>query len=295
MKLLKALLFLSILTLTGCMKNDIDNCPYNVMLSFRYYGDESFDQFSKMIDGVTLYVFSNDGSLVTTENISRQSLLNNPGINLKLQPGNYHFTCWGNAFNETKFTGEDHLSTILLQHPNLISGMPIPTNDQLYFGSLDLELPKDDILAEEVVFSSAHIHLEIYTKGTGTSTQLPTIEIQNLDPQYDCIMNPTSCSKVTYCPRVSYDSEKNATAAKLQVLRFSDDNPIKIEIKDPLNGENSIASVNLKDFMAANNIHVNGIHEATVKILVEFNDLGINIIIPKWESEDIGPVGPGYN
>lgn len=294
MKLLKTLLILSVLLLTGCMKNDIDDCPYNVMLSFRYYGDESFDQFSKMIDGVTLYVFSNDGKLAAIENISRQSLLENPGINLKLKPGMYHFKCWGNAFSKTKITGEDYLSTIVLQHPNLISGLPISTNDQLYFGSLDLKLPKDDILAGEVIFSSAHIHLEVYTKGAGNSTQLPSIEVHNLNCQYDFSMNSTGL-QTTYYPDVSYDSEKAAAVAKLEVMRFSDDNPILIEVKDPLNGGNSIAIVSLKEFMAQNNIHVNGIHDVTVKILVEFNDLGIHITIPRWESEGIGPVGPGYN
>lgn len=294
MKLLKTLLFLSILLLTGCMKNDMDKCPYNLMLTFRYYGDESFDQFSKMIDGVTLYVFNNDGRLIDIENLSRQSLETQQGINLKLEPGKYRFVCWGNAFSETTFTGEDNLTTFSLQHPNLNCGLPIPTNDELYHGTLNVDLPKHDILAEEIIFSSAHIHLEIYTKGTGTSTQLPFFEVQNLYPQYDHTMCTTG-SCVTYHPVAGYDSEKKAAFAKLQVLRFDDDNPINIEIKDPRGSGNNIATINLKDFMAKNDIHVTGIHEVTVKVLAEFSDLDVNITIPKWETEDIGPEGPGYN
>ena len=294
MKLLKTLLFLSILLLTGCLKNDMDNCPYNLMLAFRYYGNESVDQFSKMINGVTLYVFNDNGRLVDIKNLSRSSLEAQQGINLKLEPGKYRFVCWGNAFAETTFSGESTLSTLLLQHPNQASGLAIPTNDELYYGDLNIDLPKHDIIAEDIVFSSAHIHLEIYTKGSGTSTRLPSMEIQNLHPQYDHTMTTTG-SQVTYYPKVKYDPEKKAAFAKLQVLRFADDNPVKIEIKDPDNSGNSIANVNLKEFMVKNNIHVNGIHEATIKVLVEFNDMDISITIPDWKQEDIKPEGPGYN
>lgn len=294
MKLLKTLMILSVLLTTGCIKDDMDKCPYNTMLTFRYCGDQTTDQFAQMIDGVTLYVFSNDGRLVTSQNLSQAELRTYQGVNLKLDPGKYHFVCWGNAFANTQMTSEGALNAAILQHPNLLTGNNISTNDHLYFGSYDLDLPKNDILSGVIDFASAHINLEIYTKGAGTPTQLPAIEVQNLYPQYDFAMTPVG-SQVTYNTAVGYDVPKAVAAAKLQVLRFANDNPILIDIKDPQGSGQSITVVNLKDFMANNNIRVDGIHEATVSILIEFGDLGVDVVIPDWGKEEIDPEGPGYN
>ena len=293
---MKTLLVVSVsaLLLAGCMKVDMDDCPYNAMLTFRYYGDETSDEFAKMIDGVTLFVFSKEGRLVTTECLTAAALRAYQGINLKLEPGQYRFVCWGNAFECTEFRSENDLPFALLQHPNLAGGIQIPTHDPLYFGSCDLDLPKNDIIMGEVCFAGAHINLEIYTKGAGSSAQVPTIEVQNLSSQYDFTMSVTD-RKITCYPEVKYDPEKKAAVARMKTLRFPDDNPVLIDIKSPQDCGQSITVVNLKAFMAANNIHVDGIHEATVRVLVEFTDMGVNITIPDWKNEEIDPEGPGYN
>lgn len=295
MKLLKTWLILSGLLLAGCMKNDMGDCPYNVMLSFRYNGDGPIDRFAEVVDAVTLYVFDSDSKFVCAKTLTESELRAYQGINLKLDPGKYRFVCWGNTFSNTAFVGEEQLQSARLYHPNLFAGREVQTNDPLYFGSEELVLPKDDIIAGEVLFASAHINMEIYTKGVeGMPAKLPPVEVQNLLAQYDFTM--TTCgSPMTYYPSVAFDAEKNASVSKLQVMRFADDNPITIDIKDPLDKDNSIARLDLKEFMADNNIHVDGIHEVTIQILVEFGPLDVHITIPDWESEDITPEAPGYN
>lgn len=272
-----------------------ESCPYNAILTFRYNNDQERDIFAEKIDNVTVFIFSTDGRFITSKVISKPELMENQSTSLDLISGDYHFVCWGNAGENTKFTNTADLLSARLQHPNMITRGNIPTNDHLYFGTCDLSIPDNDILSAEVCFSSAHINLEVYVKGTtGLPDVLPQVEVHNLKPQYDFTMSPLG-DETTYYPVSVYDEERHVAATRLQTLRFDDDNPIIIEIKDPQGSGNNIARVDLKEFMAKNKIHVTGIQEATVEILLEFEKLGVTVTVPNWESEEITPEGPDYN
>lgn len=296
MNLLKTLLIGAVVLFAGCgIAEDVDDCPYNAILTFRYDGDVSYDIFAEKIDRVALYVFSDDGALVSRMDFSQAQLRDYQGTTLKLNPGHYRIVCWGNAFDNTQIAPEAPRDAARVQHPDLFSGADIATNDHLYYAACDLHLPKNDIISREIAFVSAHINLEIYTRGTGGSAgRLPIYAVNGLCPQYDFDMR-TLGAPASYYPAVSFDTAKNAAAAKLQVFRFSDDNPVTIDIRDPQNPAETIYTVNLKEFMAQHDIHVDGVQEATVELLVEFGDLSVDIVIPDWGAEPVGPVGPGYN
>lgn len=296
MNLLKTLLIGAVALLAGCnIKEDVSDCPYNAILTFRYDGDVSYDIFAEKIDRVALYVFSDDGALVSRMDFSQEQLRDYQGTTLKLNPGRYRIVCWGNAFDNTQIAPEDPHDEARVQHPDLFSGADIATNDHLYYAACDLHLPKNDIISREIAFVSAHINLEIYTRGTGGSAgRLPIYAVNGLCPQYDFDMR-TLGAPASYYPAVSFDTAKNAAAAKLQVFRFSDDNPVTIDIRDPQNPAETIYTVNLKEFMDQNDIHVDGIQEATVELLVEFGDVSVEIVVPDWGEEPVAPGGPGYN
>lgn len=288
--------------LAGCSINeDVDSCPYNALLSFRYDGDVSYDIFDEKIDEVVFYVFGSDGHLVLKRIIPKTELDILQGANLKLGRGDYHIVCWGNVSEQSRFVSDSlhgearlHPAAVAMRSGGTTSGDRVQTNDDLYFSSYDLHLPKHDIVAGELPFTNAHVNLKIYSKGAGFPTSLPTFEVRNLPAAYDFEMKPVGES-ISYVPAVHYDREKEAAVAELRTLRFPDDNDVEIDVRAPGDPSQIIYTVKLKEFMAQNDIHTDGVEEVTIEVLVEFNDLNIWITVPDWESEIIGPNGPGYN
>lgn len=288
MKRVASILFcILFISQAACIRDDRSHCPspVNAYLTFSYTGDTNEpEMFAQMIDHVTLMAFGEDGKRVVSSTINKSELERLQGTELFLEPGNYRIICWGNADEHTEMTACEDFTTGRLHHPDFLTDADIPTNSHLYHGTYTLSVPSDGIVTGDIPFRAAHINVEVYIRGA--SIKEHSIQAHQLMPQYNLEMADNQPFETTYYPQSVYNEERMLEECLFQVLRFSDDNPVVIEIRQP---SGDILAIDLKQYMAENKITVNGKNEATVPVLVEYNDLGVVLKIPEWLVHDVTP------
>lgn len=295
-KLSKTLLAttLTMALLTGCVLENRDDCPvYNAALTFSYTADTADPlMFAAMIDRVEVMVFDADGHPVTSRSVDKAALNKFQGTRLEIpHAGNYRVVCWGNAADNTLISYTTYADS-RLNHPALGSQEKITGNDHLYYGVSECRVPQDGAqITGNVPFVGAHINIEIYVKGFGfqhTPATWPVVRASNLMPQYTMGMEDALTAATTYWPVTEYDSRRDMMAAKFQVLRFGDSNPVGVSILDPLDGA-VCATIGVEEFMRTNRITVDNRNEATVAIQFDFYDLNATITLPDWLQEQVDP------
>ena len=276
----------------GCINEDMSDCPppFNTELTFSYSGDSQDPaMFSRAIDGVTLFVFDRtDGQQILQKTIAKADLNRFQGTQLYLPAGDYRIVCWGNAFGDTEILSSS-LSQGRIHAPAYGAQTKIPTNDHLYHGDYNITVPAADKMPDKVTgdipFRGAHIDMEIHVKNFGQSADpatWPDLEIGNMMPQYDMQLNAVQPFGTTYHPTVAWNTQRKVMTSVFQVLRFDDDNPVTVTVREP---DNTVkATIDLRQYMADNGISVDDKHEAAVRMLIEFTDLGISITIPDWSA-----------
>lgn len=296
MKLLKVLIFLSIIVLSGCIKEDLSDCPTgNVSLTFRYTGNtlDDLSWFNKMIDRVNLYVFDHEGKLVINAVQQLENFfLSKSQTELWLEPGNYTIICWGNIFDNTLVSNYTTIMNGRVNHPDYGTiGKTLATQDHNYYGTLEITVPQNGKVAGEIKFKGAHINLEIVMKGwemMQTSADFPYVEIQNVMPLYTIDMLDTAPYSYTYVPEITRNNNESYIVASLQTFRFADDNPLVVVVKNQSHGK-TFASINLKKAMEDSDITVNGLNEATVRLILDFTDYGkdlsVKISVEGWSKK----------
>lgn len=285
----------SVLLFASCIKEDLSDCPQNnLTLKLHYLGDtQNPAMFGQMIDRVTMFVFNESGQEVQTQVFEKAGLASQ-SVDLMLPEGQtYRIVCWANAFDATAITRGAERKDYRVNHPNYdTAGAAIPTNDHLYTSDeISVTIPATGVATGDVYFKGAHNNLEIYVDNFGQkndSKTYPIVEVSNLMPQYDLEMNPKQTATHTYYPKTALDAAHDMLAAKLQTLQFDNDNPVVITIKDPATGAVR-ATLDLKDYMAANSFSVDGKNERTIVVQFGFTDLGVTITVPEWAIIGIRP------
>lgn len=272
----------------------MSECPptVNLELTFSYRGDtDDPTMFVNCIDQVTLMVYDESERLALTMGINKNELTARQGTDLCLEPGEYKIVCWGNTHEHTKLYQCESFAEGRVHEPSLSGGQKISTNSHLYYGSYAVTVPSKGSVQGDIPFYGAHINIEVYVRDMAVSAEtpdgLPRIEAHNLMPEYNMEMLATQAFSTTYYPETTFNTEKGLTETLFQVLRFNDDNPVLIEVKDQSGAFK--CNIDLKKYMADNNISVNNKNEATVPILVEFTDLGTEIKLPEWIVNEVEP------
>lgn len=309
MKLLKTLCALAapaaLMLPGGCIEEDMSDCPpeVNTELTFSYTGDDDDPtMFGRMIDRVTLFVFDNtDGQHILTKTVDKAELVLFQGAKLYLTEGDYTILAWANASDATEII-PGTLATGRVHHPSygLTPQGTIPTNDHLYYGEIALTVPAAATLpgntavylvTGDIPHRSAHINIEIYTKGfgnAGDAASYPVVEMTNLMPQYKIQMADAAPYAISYFPTVAWDANRKAMAARFQTLRFAEQNACEIVVRDPATREVK-ASLDLAQYIADHAIAVDGRHEVTIAVLFEFTNLGVEISVPDWTGGNVDP------
>ncbi|MDL2320237.1 FimB/Mfa2 family fimbrial subunit [Alistipes sp. OttesenSCG-928-B03] len=290
-KIVSILFYPLFLALAACgpIWDDLSDCPpsANTLLTFSYTGDTNDpEMFARMVDHVTLMVYGEDGNKVVERTIDKNELNKTQGTSLKLEPGNYRAICWGNANEHTQITGSETLTTGRLHNPAFTLGSEITTNSHLYYGVYEFTVPADGTVQGDVPFRGAHINIEVYIRSGEAAGSGFTVTAHNLMPQYNLGMGATRPFTTSYYPQMGYNAEKKLDACLFQTLRFDDNNPVVIEVREP---SGALIRIDLRQYMADNDITVDGKNEATVPILLEYTDLGVTIKIPEWLSHNVTP------
>ncbi|NDV59333.1 FimB/Mfa2 family fimbrial subunit [Bacteroides sp. 519] len=292
MKIIKCILFCCIsLILSSCLGEDRSDCP-TARLTFSYLGDTNDPaMFANNIHFVTLMVYNKNQQLVMTRELSKHDLMNFQGVTLALASGNYQIICWGNINQHNEqLSGHESLLVGRLHHSSLTTDRQIPTNSHLYYGSYQLEIPEKRFAEGDIRFCGAHINMEIFVRNMSASNapnKWPVIEAHNLMPQYNMEMKSAMPYATTYYPETEYNTDWRVHQILFQTLNFGDDNPVIINLKD--NNGISKCKVDLKQYMADNKISVDDKNEATVPILFEFTDVGVEIKLPEWIVNNVDP------
>ena len=276
-----------IITAVSCIRDgEIDCDDTGTPLFFSYLGDLNTEIFPEKINEVSMYVYDNADVLVETIILNKADLNRLQGTYLNLENGDYHIVCWGNVLSKTQVEDSLSLRSAMIAAPQYFEKELITTNDSLYFGSRDIRLSDNNPRPDTVYFNSSHIKMLVKLVGLDAAEE-SSIEVEvdnlsayaNFDEQYSSITT-------SYYPTIALDQSSGNYNARFNVLRFNDDNAVLIKLKYKPTGE-VIYTLNLKDFMAGNNITVNGINEAFVGVAFTFNGLGVTV--SPWNEEIITP------
>lgn len=302
MKLLK-ILTLIILTLplwmTGCIGDDLSDCPPVGKLTLSF----SYPNFDQRISGVTVGVYDSNKRLVDYRRVNKTDLDIFRGIALNLNLGDYTAVCWANAFDNTQIEGTnigDLLSGQEVAHPGYFNNSTIPSNDALFYGIHTFSVLADDnVQNETVAFTPAHIRLVVQLKGLESTQEgaptadYPYIRVNNLEPAYDYTMTSQGGPKTYYPGITTVEPTNKLVESDFNVLRFGETNPITIEVMENKTTNNVLHTVDLQTFIAAHNIEIEDGKEVTIPIEITF-DGSMNVIIEgiitDWGDKPITPL-----
>lgn len=289
--------FLFLILLSGCIGDNMKECPAieedNTTLLFEY------SNFPHCIEKVNVGIFNSDGQFILEKTVDKQMLSKFQGISMHLYSGIYTAVCWGNAMDHTtiyRFSDGWDLSRGKLYHPNYVTTEKISTNDSLYYGKVVFTKEKNVDILERITFKPSHIKMKIAVIGLSNTEprtppiDYPVIRINNLDAVSDFEMT-TSGGPVSYYPFVHVDTDNTMGIAYCNVLRFTDDNSVTIDVLRSAGNDEILHRVLLQEFMQANNIHVVDGQEVYISMKITFVNGNITVTLGGWGNT---PVTPGW-
>lgn len=171
------LYILLLVTVTGCIKENLDDCE--TTLYFSYLGDGTKEIFPQKIEKVDMYIYNQNNVFVQKTVLNRKELNRQRGTTLNLPSGQYHIICWGNSLNDTRINEGSSLQNNLVGAPHYFTKELISTNDSLYFGEREITIVNESYKVDTVYFSSAHIKMQIELEGLDVgSTRAATSPVQ---------------------------------------------------------------------------------------------------------------------
>ena len=154
MKKVIMLYALLLVTVTGCIKENLDDCE--TILYFDYLGDGTRDIFLQKIEKVDMYVYNEDKVCIQKTALNKSELHRQQGTTLNLPSGQYHVVCWGNSFGDTRINEGASLNNNLVGAPHYFTKELITTNDSLYFGEKEITITNENYKVDTVPFSSTY-------------------------------------------------------------------------------------------------------------------------------------------
>ena len=307
---MKALRYISALIiacvcLTGCIRENIDDCETPVDLEFQYFGNGIVDIFPDRIDSVLMYVYElPSGKLRQTMEISKEELAARQGADLRLNPGDYRIVCWGNAGEGSSIDTEGKVIT-----SSEYAGGDVPSGiEELYFGTVDLNVPQTlRAVKETVVYEASYIMMRVELLGFAKlgSPSVGTSALSARDAVSDATValthgnhsavidfaNNPSDEATDYVPTLSgHPDEENSYIADYLVPRFDNDTEARLNIVRNDTGE-TIYDSPLSAIMDDLDITVDERNEQMVNIRFRLSqtETGLTIDVVGWNTEIVFP------
>lgn len=298
-------LLIACMCLSGCIRENIDDCETPVDLEFQYFGNGIVDIFPDRIDSVLMYVYElPSGKLRQTMEISKEELAARQGADLRLNPGDYRIVCWGNAGEGSSIDTEGKVIT-----SSEYAGGDVPSGiEELYFGTVDLNVPQTlRAVRETVVYEASYIMMRVELLGfanlgnpsVGTSAlsskdagsdATVTLTHGNHSAVIDFANNPSD-EATDYVPMLSdHPDEENSYIAEYLVPRFDNDTEARLNIVRNDTGE-TIYDNPLSDIMDDLDITVDERNEQMVNIRFRLTqtETGLTIDVVGWNTEIVFP------
>ncbi len=293
-----ALLLFSVVSLTGCFKQDYSICPpeRNVRLDFRLIGEENFTQHVTSVDA---YIYDAAGTYLRTERIEEHHLGEHEGMYLTLDPGDYRMVFWANLNGNTSVTGHEGDSGEVghADHRHNDEGVLTVNGDQLWYGPSTpptratrgtpqehyaLSVPEEGEHSDVIHFTHAHRSLEIYVKGLADQ---PTVDVEGLPVCMEHQGMETKEGTVNASHETS-PVEKDGVgyaATVFDTLYFEDMDGIVIVIRNAAGAE--LYRTTLADAIAQSEADPDG---RVIQLVFTFLNGTVKVGLPAWESTHPG-------
>lgn len=303
MKYYKIILpFAVFLLFAGCTAEDYGKCPRKNNVFFTFSLKDEFDNevFSQHIEQADLAVFTDAGDFVRHFCVDKTGLDTLCGVDMALEPGNYHVVCWGNAdqrstlcnLNQASF-GSAYLSHSGADRVDRLFFAPdAPASGTKGMEPYVLNVPRKGSVSDVLSFTQAYKTINVFVRnftdhGTGTVVN-PVIEIADHYERYDFTMVPVQGTPVSFAkPSVDTQTPSGVMGgASFTTSVFDHDTEIEVHLRQPSNGAIGY-TVNLSRFLSEENIDPD--NETEVTIVVTFIGGSVNITLPGWGHTPIIP------
>lgn len=289
---------------TGCIKEDLSDCPPEYNLEFLFeYTTEPNSTFTDLIKSVDLLLFDADSYFLQHRRSAEADLAAFQGMRFYLPPGTYYAVAWGNVGNRSSFSSLTATTTLFSQCYLQIAEQANDGGDPIFYApqkevsaSAALALYEVNVWADRSTvkrldFTKAYRTTNVWIygyeqSGLGESIQ-PTVNAGKLWSMYDFYL-ATLNSRRDFSLQ-THNEERSGEHYSLSTFYSA---------LGEINGETDIDvirtsdnrlvhTLNLRQFVADNNIT----NTNRIDILITFlNDLDISVTVPQWAAK---PVQPG--
>jgi hypothetical protein len=323
-----ALAALLLSSLAGCVGEDRDDCPppgpaFNVALEFSQPDRITrADSFLRHINSVDVFILDSAGGFLRRERVERAALEVYQGLQLRLDPGRYRVTCWGNNTANTAYEG---LATGVtaggIAYSSLVTGLngAVGDGDPLYRapapagsratratrarmltgdepsvdGLLTVNVPATGADTIPVPFSAAYHLVEVRVVGLD---YLPDIEIDGL-PAGDELLTGLSLLDASLDPRRVTSRKRAAAGTGGSVATFTtflfdlDDPAVIIRVLDPVTGLETHLPVILADEIDATDPSIDvTIIDITIEVVFNFLNGTVTVNVKEWNTSKVQPI-----
>lgn len=291
---------------TGCIKDDLDDCK-NVTIYFQYLADGDKDVLFQYMDKVDLYVFDESGHILGVGTYNQDQLSSFSAVpSFKLTPGKrYKVVAVGNAYDHTQVVNletETSFDNIYIQDPNWGVPDPVTNHDDNYLGQKEFVMPDGEFVMyrDTVTLYSSHVDVDIEITGLPapqTRNDLPiNVRIENSNAQTSFNNEINLEEKGTCYPELIYDAEKGCYRTEDLALFRMDHNGNLDEtccehelVLSTADGKELIRG-SLYNFIKRNEEYIDVTkQEAYLPIEINFVETDVTIKLPSWYVEDIQP------
>jgi hypothetical protein len=196
----------------------------------------------------------------------------------------------------------DQREQFYLQHPNWYqAGDVVETHDHNYIGEVKISVSNNGIEHRDTIsLRSAHVNMEIEITGLdapATRAAIPyTLRIEQSHARINFYNELSAMGGETVQPPLTYDAEKGCYhTTDLALFRMDQGGvvsrescPHQVVLLDADGTE--LVRYNLYDYLQrfAKEIDVTK-QEATIPLEIQFTQLGVEIVLPGWNIEDVKP------
>ena len=282
---------------TSCIREDLDDCLSTNKLLLSYKGDGTTEIFPDKICRVEMFIFDAENRCVNSSILPEEQVKGRTATLPPLADGDYRIVCLGNT-HHTKVDGiaTGDFGRMLFAAGDYFDEKQVAGNDSLYYAATSYTvLPysgrEEENQTKTIEFASSHYDLLVEVAGvpaTGNRAgSLPVLEICGVSPCTD-FKNRTCGEATDYLLETEYEAGKALLTARTNIMRHKDHENVNIRLSAVPNGE-TLAEVNLAEFLADNPVIDCSKHEVLIPIRIEFKSGEITVGVPEWYIEQVKP------